>query len=603
MVSRRTYVYSALALAAILFVGVNVAADTAITTARLDLTQTGQFTLSPGTRDILGKLQEPITLKFYYSRNVGARYASIAAYAKRVRDLLQEYAALSHGKLILEEVDPEPFTPEEDQASGAGLTPAPTNQGDVVYFGLSGTNSIDGHQTIAFFSADREPYLEYDLTSLIYHLATPKKPKVALITGLPVMGSPDNPQPLAAYAALSQEYDVTNLSSDFTGIPPGTDLLVIAHPPQLSPQMLLAIDNFVLSGKRALIFVDPLSELAQRGGPQAQAAPSSDLGPLLKSWGVDYPSNMVLLDRSLAQQVAASNDPREPSIPYPLWLHLTPADFDLHDPITASLQSLNLASTGEIAPMRGATTIFHTLIGSSDQASMVPREQVMALRDPTHLIEAVRPTGVRYALAARITGIANTAFPKAPGVIKSGHVQLVIMADSDIWDDRFWVHVNNQLGRTVAEPFADNGAFILNAVESLTGSDDLISLRTRASNDRPFTVVQALQQKAQLKYRETQDTLQTSLNRAEATLAQLQQGGSGNSVDLNQKEKDQIESLRRGMALTRRELRDVQHNLRAEVDALGARLAFINIFGVPILVAAFALVLGMIRRRRRARAA
>ena len=175
------------------------------------------------------------------------------------------------------------------------------------------------------------------------------------------------------------------------------------------------------------------------------------------------------------------------------------------------------------------------------------------------------------------------------------------MADSDIWDDRFWVHISDQTGRPVAEPFADNGAFILNAVESLTGSDDLISLRTRASNDRPFIVVQALQQKAQLKYRETQDILQTSLTRAEATLAALQQGSAGNSVSLDQKEKEQIETLRRGMALTRRELRDVQHDLRAEVDALGARLAFLNIFGVPILVAAFALVLGMIRRRRRAR--
>ncbi len=363
--------------------------------------------------------------------------------------------------------------------------------------------------------------------------------------------------------------------------------------------MLLAIDNYVLAGKRALIFVDPLSELAQHGGPDS-AAPSSDLGPLLKSWGVDYPANMVLLDRSLAQQVAASNDPREPSVAYPLWLHLTPADFDLHDPITASLQSLNLASTGEIAPMRGATTIFHTLIGSSDQASMVDRQQVMMLRDPTHLIEAVRPTGVRYAIAARISGVAKSAFPKAPGAVQSGHVQLVIMADSDIWDDRFWVHVSSQLGRTVAEPFADNGAFILNAVENLTGSDDLISLRTRSSSERPFIVVKALEQKAQLQYRETQDQLQTSLNRAESALSQLQQG-SGNSIGLDQKEKDQIESLRRGMALTRRELRDVQHNLRAEVDALGARLAFLNIFGVPILVAAFAVVLGWMRRRQRAR--
>src|ERR1700761_9781486 len=220
MISRRTYVFSALVLTVILFVGINIFSDNFFTNARLDLTQNNQFTLSRGTRNILGKLQEPITLKFYYSRTSGARYAATATYAKRVRDLLGEYVAAAHGKLILQEIDPEPFTPEEDQASAAGLTPAPTDRGDVVYFGLSGSNSIDGRQTIAYFSADRENYLEYDLTSLIYHLATPKKPKVALIPSLPIMGSAQNPQPLAAYAALAQEYDVTNLSNDFTAIPP-----------------------------------------------------------------------------------------------------------------------------------------------------------------------------------------------------------------------------------------------------------------------------------------------------------------------------------------------------------------------------------------------
>ena len=147
---------------------------------------------------------------------------------------------------------------------------------------------------------------------------------------------------------------------------------------------------------------------------------------------------------------------------------------------------------------------------------MMDRGQLMALRDPSHLIDTVRPTGVRYAMAARITGPAKTAFPKAPGAVQQGNVQLVIVADSDIWDDRFWVHVTNQLGRTVAEPFADNGALILNAVENLTGSDDLISLRTRGSSDRPFTVVQAMQQSAELKYRETQDRLQAKLTQAQA---------------------------------------------------------------------------------------
>lgn len=601
MISRRTYALSALALAAILFIGTNIFADNFFTNARLDLTQNRQFTLSQGTRNILAKLQEPVTLKFYYSRTAGARYASTAAYAKRVRDLLGEYVALGHGKLILQEIDPEPFTPEEDQASAAGLTPAPTDRGDVVYFGLAGSNSIDGHQAIAYFASQREAYLEYDLSALIYHLATPKKPTIGLLTSLPVMGAPQNPQPLASYAALAQEYDVTTLANDFTAIPANIDLLIIAHPQQMSPQQQLAVDNFVLGGHRALIFVDPLSELVQQGNPQA--AVSSDLGPLLHSWGVDFPANMVLLDRASAQQVAGSNDPREPAIAYPLWLHLTAQDFDPRDPVTASLQNLNMATTGEIAPMRGATTIFRTLIASSDQANMMDRAQLMALRDPSHLIDMVRPTGVRYALAARITGPAKTAFPNAPGAVQKGNVQLVIVADSDVWDDRFWVHVSNQLGRPVAEPFADNGALILNAVENLTGSDDLISLRTRASSDRPFTVVQALQQSAEIKYRETQDRLQASLTQAQQTLQQLQQGAGGNAITLSQKQKDEIERIRGGMAETRAQLRDVQHNLRAEVDALGNRLAFLNIFGVPILVAGFALVLGMIRRARRARRA
>ncbi|MES2256179.1 MAG: Gldg family protein [Pseudomonadota bacterium] len=601
MITRRTYAFSALALAAILFVGTNIFASNFFTHARLDLTQTGQFTLNKGTRNILAKLQEPVTLKFYYSRTAGARYAATAAYAKRVRDLLGEYVALGHGKLILQEIDPEPFTPEEDQASAAGMTPAPTDRGDVVYFGLSGSNSIDGRQNIAYFAASREAYLEYDLSSLIYHLATPRKPSIGLLTSLPVMGSPQNPQPLASYAALAQGYDVVQIANDFTSIPANIDLLVIAHPQAMSPPQLLAVDNFALSGRRILIFLDPLSELVQQANPQA--ALSSDLGPLMHSWGVDFPSNMVLLDRAAAQQVAAGNDPREPSIAYPVWLHLTAQNFDPRDPVTASLQNLNMASTGEIAPMRGATTVFHTLIGSSDQANMMDRQQLTALRDPTHLVDTMRPTGVRYALAARITGPAKTAYPNAPGAVQKGNVQLMIVADSDVWDDRFWVRISNQMGRPVAEPFADNGALILNAVENLTGSDDLISLRTRASSDRPFTVVQGLRQAAEVKYRETENSLQTNLTRAQQALAQLQRGAGGNAIALSQKQKDEIERIRRGMAQTRSQLRDVQRNLRSEVDALGSRLAFLNIFGVPILVVAFALVLGLIRRARRLRRA
>ena len=304
---------------------------------------------------------------------------------------------------------------------------------------------------------------------------------------------------------------------------------MIAHPPQMSPQQLLAIDNFVLSGQRALVFVDPLSELVQQGNPQA-AASASDLGPLLKSWGVDYPANMVLLDRATGpagggQQRSARAGDR---------LSALAASDAAGFRSARSRHRLAAVAQPGLEPARwrrcaAPPPIFHTLIGSSDQANMMPRAQLMNLRDPTHLIDSVEPTGVRYALAARITGPAKTAFPKAPGAVQKGNVQLIIVADSDIWDDRFWVHVSNQLGQPVAEPFADNGAFILNAVENLTGSDDLISLRTRASSDRPFTVVQALQAKRpRSNTAETEDRCRPTSPRRSSALEQLQQGAGGN---------------------------------------------------------------------------
>src|SRR5687767_1872067 len=112
-ISRRAYALAAIALGIVLFVAINIVSNTWFGTARLDLTSNGLYTVSPGTRATLSKLQEPVTLRFYFSREPAAAYASLVAYAGRVRDLLQEYAALSGGRIILEEIDPAPFTPAE----------------------------------------------------------------------------------------------------------------------------------------------------------------------------------------------------------------------------------------------------------------------------------------------------------------------------------------------------------------------------------------------------------------------------------------------------------------------------------------------------------
>jgi ABC-type uncharacterized transport system involved in gliding motility auxiliary subunit len=598
--TRRAYALAVLILAVVLFLAINIFSDAFFTTARLDLTENGQFTLAQGTRDIIARLPEPVALKFYYSRKVAADYASTAAYAKRVRDLLAEYAALSHGKIVLEDVDPEPFTPEEDAATAAGLTGAPTDSGDTVYFGLVGTNRIDGKQVIPYFTPEREQYLEYDITALLYRLSNPKRPLVGILTSLPLDGGPQG-QPLTIYSELTQNFDTQPIPASFTSLPANLDVLMIAQPGTLNPGQLQAIDQFVLKGGRALVFVDPDSELAQSAPGQPPGAPDIGLQPLLHAWGIHYDPSKVLGDKLLAQQVQ-TQDPRNPVSLYPIWLHLTPDNFDRIDPVTANLQSLNLASTGAISPRKGATTKFVTLVASSNQAGLLDRAQVQFNPRPQDLMSAIAPSGHPFAIAARVSGPARSAFPGAQ--ISHGNINVLVMADSDIFDDRFWVHAENVYGKQVATPFADNAAFVLDAVENLTGSDDLISLRTRTAAERPFTVVRALQAQAQAQYQETAQALQARLTATQQRLQQLQQGGDGKTVTeagLTPQQQAEIERFKRELIETRSQLRDVQHNLRKDIDTLGSVLAFINIAFVPLLVAAFALILGRIRRRRAAR--
>ncbi|HEX3431513.1 MAG TPA: Gldg family protein [Rhizomicrobium sp.] len=636
--SRRLYALGAIALAAVIFVALNIAADATFTTTRVDLTDNKLYTLSPGTLHILDTLSEPITVKFIYSKKIGSQYAAINAYAGRVRDLLGEYMAHSHGKIILQEIDAEPFTQAEDEASAAGLTGAPTESGDLLYFGLVGTNTIDGKETIPFFAQEREPYLEYDLTSLIYRLTMPKKPVIGIISSLPLETGAGGmaamlqgqAHPFIAYQELSQTYATRTIEQNFDRIPSDVSMLVIAHPPPLAPKQLYAIDQYVLGGGHALIFLDPMSEIAQasQGGGQGMAPSSSDMRDLLKVWGVNYDSSKVVLDRGLAQAVRTSADPRNPITRYPLWLHFDANDFDQHDQVTANLQALNLASVGALAPLKGATTTFEPLVRSSNQASLMDAIQAKLDPRPEDLLAQVVPTGRRYTIAARISGTVKTAFPGGqPTITPAGTppakmppkaagpqlkmskepLNVIIMADSDIFDDKFWVHVENVYGRTLAAPFADNGAFIMNATENLSGSNDLISLRTRATSNRPFTVVQKLQAQAQAHFQQEADALKQRLSDTETRLHALEQGSGANAqaqsgTALAPEQQREIASFKREVAATRTALRNVQHNLRKDIDALGALLAFINIALVPILVAAFAIGLAILRRRRRARA-
>ncbi|MFT3810690.1 MAG: Gldg family protein [Micropepsaceae bacterium] len=633
---RRTAAIAAIALGAVIFVAVNTAANVWFRSARADLTDNGLYTLSDGTRNILRNLNEPITLRFYFSSEVTANFPTVRAYAERIRDLLAEYKSLAGGNLIVEEIDPQPYTEAEDNAVSLGLQGAPTQGGETIYMGLSGTNMADGQETVPFFEMSREAYLEYDLTSMISRLAATRKPVLGVVTNLPLDTGPGGllasmqgtSQPYVIYSQLLQIFQLQPLEQDFAVIPNDIDTLLIAHPKALSEQTLYAIDQFVMRGGRVIAFVDPLSEISQMTGgdsnqPVQGATFKSDLW-LLKSWGVAYNADEVVLDRARAQKVQYGGNAARPVISYPVWLGLkgdadaNVSDFDKNDLVTGSLSVLNLASAGHFTPIEGATTKFTPLIRSSDDSMLYSAEMLTIQSDPDELMRQFLPTGERYTIAARLSGPLKSAFteaPKpvqkdgAPPVILPPHLteaadaNIIVVADSDLFDDRFWVQPQQQGDQTMAVPIADNLAFVAGAAENMLGSNDLISLRTRATGDRPFTLVEAMQQAADARFLKEEQDLNARIAETQEKLNALAKpAANGETTALTAEQQAEIDKFRSELTETRARLRDVQRELRSGIEQLGTRLALINIVAVPLLLIVVAIVIAVTRRNRMARA-
>jgi ABC-type uncharacterized transport system involved in gliding motility auxiliary subunit len=637
--SRRAYALFTVALGVVLFVAVNIVSNMWLGAARLDLTANGLYTVSPGTKATLSKLEEPVTLRFYFTRAPASGYASLVAYASRVRDLLQEYAALSGGRIIVEEIDPEPFTPAEDEAVAQGLTGAPTQDGETVYFGLVGSNSLNGHEVVPFFDEAREQYLEYDLTSMVYKLSTPQRPKLGIMSGLPLEAGSGgimaalqgNSQPFTIYTQLRNVYDVQTIPPTADRIPADITTLMVVHPADFSDAAMYAIDQFVLRGGHAIVFVDPLSEVLNQQGPgqvDSSERTTSNLAPLFAAWGVDYDPSKIVGDAELAQQVQVAG-PTGPQVTgYIAWMRMTPANFNADDPVTGNLQQLNIATAGALKHKEGAATTFSPLLTSSSTAALVDTIQIRVTQRPQDLLRRFEPTGERFNIAARISGPAMTAFPNGapapapatpdaeappppstplPDQIKeASNINVIVVADTDLLDDRFWVQVQNLLGQRIAIPTADNGAMVLNFVENMMGSTDLISLRTRERPTRPFVLVDQIRREAESQFLAQEQALQDRVTQTEASLRALQgQGGDenpGGTPVLSAEQQAQIDKFRQDLIQTRQSLRQVQANLRRDVENLGTVLAFLNIALVPVLVSAAAIGLAVLRNRRRSRA-
>ena len=634
--SRRGRSLLALAAIAVALVASNIIVDR-YGAVRLDLTSEHLYTLAQGTRRTLAAIKEPITLRLYYSQALGDRAPSYGVYAERVRELLDQYVAAAHGKLQLEVHDPQPFSDAEDRAVAYGLQAVPLNdQGEAVYFGLAGTNSTDDQQVIPFFDPERERFLEYDLTRLVHALANPKRTVVGLMSSLPLVVDPTaalqgkTPEPLAIISQLKQVDDVQSLSPDIDAIPANIDVLMIVQPSHLSDATQFAIDQYVLKGGKAIVFVDPYSEIAAampgHGDPATTPLPSSDLERLFKAWGFTMLPGVVAGDRRDARRVAVPVEGREPqAMDYVGWLNLPKEDLNREDPITADLTQITMATAGILVPENGATTHFAPLIQTSTDAEKIPVDQVKGLPDVATLLAHFRPEQRQFVLAAHVTGDAATAFPEGkpaapqaalgsppapePAPAQSANeaplehsakpIDVVVVADTDMLDDRFWAQTGNFYGRRVVEPVANNADFLANAVEVLAGGEDLIGLRSRGTVARPFVVVQDIQREADDRYAAEQRNLEEKLKQAQAKLHNLTAGeGAANPAALSADQAKEVDKFRTEMLDTRRQLREVQAALRQNIERLKVILEFFDIALVPIVVVAAAIVMAALRRRR-----
>ncbi|HTT56359.1 MAG TPA: Gldg family protein [Opitutaceae bacterium] len=602
--------------------------------ARIDATAGHIYTLSPGTRALLGKVEEPVELDFYFSRSAGTLPIALKNYADRVLEMLGQYVRAAHGKVVLNVIDPKPDTAEEDKATAAGISPQTwPATGEQFYFGLVAIQA-DHQKVIPALTTDREQFLEYDLSQLLYDVQLVDRRKLGLLTSLPLRGQMDYaamqsgqmPQSQYVIREWQKTYDLVTVDPSADALPDDLDVLAVIHPENLSPKLQFAIDQFLLSGKPVFMAVDPSSryfraqggQMSMMGGPQPNV--SSDAPDLFKGWGITYDPQSVVGDPAEALSVQASPGN---VVQIPIWLSLEKGAFNGTMLPTSDLENLWFIEPGSFTVKAGPDLKVTPLIQSSPASGTVPAA-LLGMTQPDQIGRQLQPSGSKI-LAALIQGKFQSAFPagppaekpaaetkpgdnkpatppapKVPG-LKMSKVSstLLLVADTDWLFDDYSVRKMNFLGVDAAEPMNDNLAFASNALDFLAGSPELISIRGKGVSLRPFQVVHAMEVAAQQKYQEKLDALEKNLDQVQSQLTALEgKKTEGGRLVASPDLAKSIENLRTQQVKFRAERRDIRKTLREGIEALENRLLMVNLLSTPLLVGCFGAWFYWRRRRQ-----
>lgn len=599
-----------LALALALFLALNLFSSVGLRSMRLDLTEGSLFTLSQGTRNVLADLDEPVDVTLYWSKTQTAENPMLNAHARRVHELLEEYQAHAKGNLRLEVVEPLAFSEEEDEALAAGLQgPQVDEAGNRLFLGLVMRNSVDAVETMPFLDPRRESFLEYDLTRSLTRLGDQGLPVVGVISSLPLAGGappppgmPPQQQPEAAWAIwdfMSQTLELRDLGTTVTSIPDDIDVLLVVHPKELGPATEYALDQYALAGGRMMVFVDPFAMFDPAGQGDRLgmgASRSSSLDRLFTSWGIAMTPGQIVGDVESADRTQG-NDGRP--VACPVVMRLEPDRLDQEDLVTKGLGALVTLAAGELTILDNCPLEASPLISTTQAGGGLMDAAMLQFNfDPEMIAKVFSPDGKSRTTAFRLTGLFKSAFPEGPpgtgeenAPDKSNHIaestapfNAIVVSDVDILHEYLWARRRNMLGMSFIEPVNANGNFVTNAVDNLTGSNDLISLRSRQIQQRPFTRKQELRRKADKRFRDRYDTFNTRLQTTEQRISELQGPSTDGVMGFSAEQEMELAGLFAERDQLRKDLRKVRFDLNADIENLGARLQFLNVIALPGLV-------------------
>lgn len=611
--------YIGLALAAVAFVSINIFSSEALNGVRVDLTERSLFTISNSTKKVLASIDEPILMRFFFSKAVGESDPDLATHFERVHGLLKRYVELSNGKIRLEMHQPSPYSTDEDMALAYSLSGvATTGAGEPGYFGLAAVNSTDDQAVVPFFSLERESFLEYDLTKVVHSLVNPVKKVVGVISTLPVHGRHAPPFGTTPrwpiMGQLDPLFDIHALDAEVRVIPEDVDLLLLIQPTRLTRETLYAVEQFVLKGGRALIFADPFSEAQSITARSGRESGNDDINLLLSKWGVVMEPDKVAADIDAARRINMPVNGRLQVLDYVVWLSLQPKHFNRKDLVTAEMSRINVATPGILKPTRLPKTMVTPLMTTGNRSMRIPVRMVAkANPDAIAMFRDFKSDNQSHMIAARLTGDVRSAFADTPppGISperKKNHlsrskkpIDVIVVADADLLHEKFWADMRIEGDQQVPTPFANNADFLVNALDTLAGGEELMGLRARRESSRPFELVAQIRREAERRYRSKERELIDRINETQDEVDSLlaREGAVIGADVLSTKERTRIDTLRRGILSMRRELRGVQHALREDIEQLDATLKFLNIGAMPIILALLSLLVILVQRVRR----